>query len=264
MARNNSYRQKTGSGPHAGLVARTLAALVWSFLVLAFLLLISLALVAGYRWITTTPVLALHQVQVQGLQRLSRSEVVNQAELDRFHNLVDLSLWRVRQSLIQHPWIDSVSLQRHFPHTLRIQVEEKVPFFWRQQGERIFYADEHGELIAPVSTETFTSLPLLVCDPSQRRDQRDLSIVNKGWSQNDFPFGLQDVAWIRFQNNNQVQITLLDHSLKVILGRESLEENIRIFAPIWHDLKQRDELEHVERILILKGSAWVGYRSNIV
>jgi cell division protein FtsQ len=264
MARDNTYRHKTGSGPQVGLLARALAALVWSVLVLTFLLLISLALVAGYRWITTTPVLALHQVQVQGMQRLSRQEVVDQAELDRFHNLLDLSLWRVRQSLLQHPWIDSVSLQRHFPHTLRIQLEEKVPLFWRQQGERIFYADEHGELIVPVSTEAFTSLPLLVCDPSQRRDQRDLSIVNKGWSENLFPFGLQNVAWIRFQNNNQVQIALLDHNLKVVLGRESLEQNIRNFASIWHDLKRRDELEQVERILILKGTAWVGYRINIV
>jgi hypothetical protein len=88
--------------------------------------------------------------------------------------------------------------------------------------------------------------------------------VNKGWSENLFPFGLQNVAWIRFQNNNQVQIALLDYNLKVVLGRESLEQNIRNFASIWHDLKRRDELEQVERILILKGTAWVGYRSNIV
>jgi cell division protein FtsQ len=225
---------------------------------------ISLILVAGYRWVTTTELLVLQQVQVHGLQRLTQREVVAQAGLSRFHNLLDLSLWRVRQSLIDHPWIKSVAVYRYFPTGLRIEVKEEVPFFWRQQGERVFYADAHGEIIAPVEINSFTSLPLLVCNPDQRRDQRDLAIVTDGWNQNTFPFGLADVAWVRFVDNNRVQMMVSRQGVEVVLGRCNLKKNMGRLCSIWQDILQRDEMEQIVYINIFNGTGWVGYRSKVV
>ncbi|MBS3779765.1 MAG: FtsQ-type POTRA domain-containing protein [Desulfovermiculus sp.] len=266
MAKYNAYRHKRGSRWAAPLIllAKVLAALVWAFCVLALLVLVSLGLVAGYRWTTTTQVFVVQEVQVQGIQRLSRQEVVAQAGLERFHNLLDLSLWKIRRDLQKHPWIASVSLFRRFPHGLRIEVEEEIPFFWRQQGERIYYADEHGEVIAPVEVDSFTSLPLLDCDPNQLRDQRDLAIVRQGMEQQRFPFGLAAVAWIRFEDNNRVEIALTDHDVRVVLGREHLQANMQSLTFIWHEVQGQDELEGIVRIMVLEGTGWVGYRSELV
>jgi cell division protein FtsQ len=265
MAKGNAYRKKTSTGPSSvGLIARVLAALVWGLGIIILLLGISLILVAGYRWVTTTELLVLQQVQVHGLHRLTQQEVLAQAGLDRFHNLLDLSLWRVCQDLVDHPWIKSVAVYRHFPNGLRIEVEEEVPFFWRQQGERVYYADVHGETIAPVGLASFTSLPLLVCNPDQRRDQRDLAIVTNGWSQNTFPFGLSEVAWIRFADNNRVQMMLSNQGLEVVLGRSNLQRNMGTLCRVWQDLLQREEMEQIVYIYIFKGIGWVGYRSKVV
>jgi cell division protein FtsQ len=275
MAKANAYRKKKSTGPSSrkkkstgpssvGLIARALAALVWGLGIVILLLGISLILVAGYRWVTTTQLLVLQQVQVHGLHRLTRREVVAQAGLDRFHNLLDLSLWRVGQDLVDHPWIKSVAVYRNFPNGLRIEVEEEVPFFWRQQGERVFYADVHGEIIAPVEITSFTSLPLLVCNPDQRRDQRDLAIVTNGWSQNTFPFGLSEVAWIRFADNNRVQMMVSRQELEVVLGRSDLQRNMEALCRVWQDLLQRNEMEKTAYIYIFNGIGWVGYRSKVV
>jgi len=266
MAKHNAYRQTRGRGWAAPLImlAKALGAFLWGLSVLAFLVALSLALVAGYRWATTTQVFSVHEVQVHGVQRLSRQEVVTQAGLNRFDNLLDLSLWKIRRDLQEHPWIAAVALYRHFPHSLRIEVQEEIPYFWRQQGERIYYADKHGEIIAPVEVDSFTSLPLLVCDPNQLRDQRDLAIVSQGMEDNRFPFGLAKVAWIRFQDNNRVVIALTDRRIQVVLGREHLQANMQGLTCIWRDVRARNELEGIERIMVLEGTGWVGYRSEIV
>ncbi|MDZ7758917.1 MAG: FtsQ-type POTRA domain-containing protein [Desulfovermiculus sp.] len=266
MAKHNAYRHNRGSRWAAPLIllAKVLAGLVWGFCVLALLVAVSLGLVAGYRWATTTQVFDVHEVQVHGVQRLSRQEVVAQAGLDRFRNLLDLSLWKIRRDLQEHPWIESVALFRHFPHGLRIEVEEEIPFFWRQQGQRVYYADQHGEIIAPVQVDSFTSLPLLVCDPNQLRDQRDLAIVSRGMEHNRFPFGFAVIAWIRFQDNNRVEIALTDRDIRVVLGREHLQSNMRGLTSIWNDVRARDELEGIDRIMVLEGRGWVGYRSERV
>jgi cell division protein FtsQ len=264
MAKQNAYHNKRAQRKSVGLVPKALAFLVWSGCALAFVLGSSLLLIAGYRWVTSTEILALEKVEVRGVQRLTRREVLAQAHLDRFDNLLDLSLWKIRQSLMEDPWIKAVAVHRHFPHGLRIEVEEEVPFFWRQKEERIYYADKHGELIAPVDVASFTSLPLLVCNPDLRRDQRDLGIVTKKWSQNQIPFGLGEVSWIRFGTDNRLQIRLQNPALEVMLGRDNLQVNIGRLRFMWRDVQRRDELGMVAYILVFEGTGWVGYRSDVV
>ncbi len=264
MAKSNTYRHKTDMRPVARFVGKILAVCGWALCIVFLLLGISLTLVAGYRWATTTEIVAVHEVQVQGVQRLSRQEVVSQAGLHRFHNLLDISLWKIRRDVLDNPWIKSVTVVRSFPHTLRIHVEEEVPFFWRQKGERVYYADEHGEYVAPVRVASFTSLPLLVCDPNKRRDQRDLAIMTGKIVQSRFPFSMAEIAWIRLQDNNRLEIGLLDGDIQVVLGREQLEANVHGLIFIWQDLQRRKELEQIARILVVQGTGWVGYRSKIV
>ena len=262
MGSTNTYRRRTRlvsglawAGRMAALLARVVA-------VCAGVLVLSLALVAAYRWATSTSLFALRTVAVHGVQRVQQTEIVDLAGLKRFGNLLHLSLQQVKKGVVQHPWVKTVTVSREFPHTLHIRVRERVPVFWRIDGDRILYADRKGELIAPVQVQGFVSLPLLLCDPGKTRDAQDLALVQGKLERGPSPFSLAEVAWIRFQDNDRVVLALLTRDLRIVLGRRALPANLDGLCTIWRDVQDRGELHQVQRILVFAGTGWVGYRSE--
>jgi cell division septal protein FtsQ len=53
---------------------------------------------------------------------------------------MDLMASRIQR----HPWVQSVSVRREFPRTVKIGVRERVPFVYINQKKRFFIADDRG------------------------------------------------------------------------------------------------------------------------
>ncbi len=97
-----------------------------SLLVVA-LLGISFLLVSLYGYLLKSPYIKLGQVVITGVDEELKSQLMQMTNLDFEASLLAINLKEVKSALEKHPWIKSVVLEKHFPHTLMIKIEKEEP-----------------------------------------------------------------------------------------------------------------------------------------
>ncbi len=231
--------------------------LVKTSLMALFLAAVSLGLLAGYRWVTTTEHFAVDKVEVRGNRVLSDGDLRKMAGVARGMNIFAVNLGGVQRRLSRSGWIDSVLVRRSLPDTLLLQVDERQPVFWIKRGETIYFADEEGRAIAPVRAGNFLSLPFLLFRKGGGHPEDKLGILRSRLRDRSLPFTLAQLAWIRFYSGEIVEMHLMDRSLRLCLGGSALRKNLGSLAAVWRDLRERKELDRARRILVYQGRAWV-------
>jgi cell division protein FtsQ len=220
---------------------------------------VSVALLAGYHWMTHSDYFAVQDIEIEGNRRVQESEIASVAEVHRGRNTLDLSISRIESRLSRDPWLRSVSVRRVLPDKLRIRVRERTPCFIKAKGDRLYYADAAGRAIAPVQAEGFESLPQLSMPKKSERNKRTLEELLRLVSGGRLPFGSSQVAWIHLHSGEIVTIFLQDEALLIKLGTGNLQGNCRALGAVWSDLLERGELGSANRIAVYKRMAWVQY-----
>ncbi len=64
-------------------------------------------------------------------------------------NLVRLPLASVEQRLLEHPWVESVRLEKRLPDRLRVSLVERRPAALLRNGSELVFLDGDGRVIAP-------------------------------------------------------------------------------------------------------------------
>jgi cell division protein FtsQ len=79
------------------------------------------------RHLTTAPAFAVDQIEVSGLARLDRAELLEAAGLRLGLNVFARAPEEIRARLLRHPWILSAEVQRRLPSRIEIAVREREP-----------------------------------------------------------------------------------------------------------------------------------------
>lgn len=220
---------------------------------------VSVALLAGYHWMTHSDYFAVKRIEIEGNHRLDDAEIVSAAQVSPGRNSLELSISRMESRLTRDPWLRRVSVRRILPDRLRIRVRERTPCFIRVKGEQLFYADDAGRPIAPVKAGGFESLPQLSLEGESAQRRQILESLLRLFSRGGLPFRRSDVAWIRLHSGEMVSIFLQEEALRVKLEAEDLAGNSRALARVWADLQERGELGSASRIAVYNRMAWVQY-----
>jgi cell division protein FtsQ len=91
----------------------------------------------------------LQQIDIVGQRRLSRTEVIEAAELEYGVNLLTIDLTQTADRLKRHPWIRSAGVYRRLPGRLSIEIDERIPR-GVLAAERLYYVDDQGEAFSRV------------------------------------------------------------------------------------------------------------------
>jgi cell division protein FtsQ len=105
------------------------------------------AVVATGVWaVWFSSLLAVHDVEVSGTTTVSSAEVRRLSGIDDGTPLARVDLSRARQRVESLAQVRSVDVTRHWPHTVRITVHERVPVAVVSVGGRLRALDEDGVL----------------------------------------------------------------------------------------------------------------------
>lgn len=89
---------------------------------------VAAGLIFVYRWSTTSSYFALKEIDVTGINNLSYTEVMNQADIKNGMNSLALSLDVLEAKLLQNPWVAGVSVKRSLPDGITITIKEREPY----------------------------------------------------------------------------------------------------------------------------------------
>ncbi len=213
------------------------------------LLLLSLFIFAGYRayvYLLEDPWFRANEVEVEGIQKISRETVLSLIELEGMPSLFTLRLREVTKRLERHPWVEQVKVRKVFPNKISIRIEERKPIAILQL-EELYYIDAKGVIFSAVGDGDKFNYPFLtgLTRQSLEKDPLEtkrlimkalefLRIVNK-----EKAFPSEEISEIHMEKAFGLQYFTKDEGIEVRMGWENFGEKLRRLSIIWSDLQKR-------------------------
>lgn len=117
----------------------------------------------------TLPYFYIKTIQVEGTERLSEAEVLQQINLSPNTSIFNLNIQHLCEKIQSQPLIKKVILRKKLPSTLVVRVMERVPYALVGIGKEFWEVDEEGVVLG--SGKDQEELPLIKgIDPSQDKE----------------------------------------------------------------------------------------------
>jgi cell division septal protein FtsQ len=131
-------------------------------LALAMLLLVSAGLLLGsYVALAQGGTFAVQQAEIQGNVNLTALEILQAAGVGADSSLLTLPMRKVLEGLANVPLVEQATVQRVWPHTIRIQVVERRPYVQAVVEGQIHMLDNEMHPFAPVRSLQTVDLPVI-------------------------------------------------------------------------------------------------------
>jgi cell division protein FtsQ len=223
---------------------------------------ISIGLLYSYRWLTSSTLFSLENVEITGTHHLNQKQVLTLGGLTRGQNLLNQNISDIRRNLMANPWVAEATVKRVLPDTIRIAIREQSPAFWVRWSETLAYADAQGKIIDKIQAGAFYSLPLL-----EQEAGSDGSVVNKllvSFQARKLPFTLHEVAMVENLRTRMVRISLKEQGPEIILDANQADASCSSLCAVWKDLNARGEMKHISNIFALGSKVWVQFKEKEV
>lgn len=116
---------------------------------------------AARRYVHESPRFALKEVRVKGAHHRTTDEVIQRAGLSIGTNVFAVELEDARGRLALDPWLHTISLSRHLPGTIAIEVTEREPAAMVVVGDTTYLATREGEIFKRLELGDPVDLPVV-------------------------------------------------------------------------------------------------------
>ena len=127
---------------------------------LAALLATSFLFILVHDVITQCDYFRAQNLKIEGMQRLTAKQIVQQARVSKGVNVMAVNLSMVRKRLKAHPWIAEAEVRREIPSGLYIRIKEHVPLAIVDL-DRKYIINEHGQVFKEWTASDPDTLPLV-------------------------------------------------------------------------------------------------------
>jgi cell division protein FtsQ len=132
----------------------------WGSLLLVGSVAISLLFVSLYNDLLRSSYIRLEHVVLTGVDDNLKAKLLEMAKLNFNTSLLAIDLNEIKRNLEQDPWVKSVDLEKHFPHTLMIRAEKEDP--WAIVAmEKLYYMNEQGQIFKALDPDDETDFPVI-------------------------------------------------------------------------------------------------------
>ena len=132
----------------------------------------------GWKWAHTARQFALSEVKVSGQSEATDVELVRLGGLLLGQNLVAMDTRAMERSISTHPWVKSVSVTRHFPSHLSIDVVEHRAIATLNLGE-LYLVNEEAAPFKRIKPGDSVDLPLVTgLDRDALTERRDDALIS--------------------------------------------------------------------------------------
>ena len=127
-------------------------------------------------------------------------------------NLIAIDLVRLNKRLSEHPWVQTVSIQRIFPQGLEFELIERVPYA-RIKKDQTYLMDNSGFILSP-EKPGYGNLPLIILNDSKEQGVSNRELLKSLKIMDDF-------NQLSFFKNNPLEVVELAGPSRVVFkGRK--------------------------------------------
>ncbi len=129
-------------------------------MLMVVLIAVSAIFMVGYAAVTQSDYFCTQSIRIQGHSRLTRDDILSQAQIQTGDNLLAVNLRQVRKRLLAHPWIGTARVAREIPGTIYIYVTEHTPLAVVDLGRK-FMVNTRGRIFKEFSKDDPQDIPLV-------------------------------------------------------------------------------------------------------
>lgn len=122
--------------------------------------------------------LEIRDVEVEGIHRVTKPEIVERLALKPGMGLHQVSTSFLAERVRAHAWVKEATVERRPPHLLHITVLERTPAAIIRAGADHWLSDEGGHLLAKLGKQDDQALPLLIGLEAQSLQQGEARVRN--------------------------------------------------------------------------------------
>ncbi|MCR5814349.1 MAG: FtsQ-type POTRA domain-containing protein [Desulfovibrio sp.] len=231
------------------------------FCALISLLIVALGIGKIFVWLydvaVTSDFFTTRVIEVSGNVRLPRDVVLDYAGIHEGENSLAVNIASVEQNLRRTPWVESVSVKRLLPDKFAIRIHERMPSFWVHKDGVLYYATEEGEIIAPVESSNFLSLPALSVEAGADGLRQYLSRFKESVRTGDLPVDVSQISQITLSLSKGLELFLEDRELWLSFDPREWEKNVLRIKRVFADLIKRREMKNVREMRVVDGNVWL-------
>lgn len=137
---------------------------------------VAAAATVGVRYTFYAPSMLLvkpDQIEVTGNHIVQREDVLKLFVRDRNRGVVRIPLDQRRREIEELPWVEEASVQRILPNHVRVEVSERTPIAFFQNGSELTLIDAHGVLLDRPEGEDFHFPVVTGLSESMPREERE-------------------------------------------------------------------------------------------
>jgi cell division protein FtsQ len=265
-ANRNRYRgakkaKKTTRKRNLGPAVRSFFAALWrttkmvtaSVLIISLLGGVSVGLVMGYHYVVNAQYFMVRKVVLNGLDRISRDEVLKATELDKPANILALNLADMAGHVETLPWVRTVTVSRKLPDTILVNIVERRPRVLVSM-DALYYLDETGTPFKKVDPKDNPELPIVTgftrADLIDRREHtmNDLlevfDLLDALAERND-RFRVGNISEINFDAVRGLSLFTRNDKVQVKIGRGDYRQKLRRLGRVLAHLKIKGQADGV-------------------
>ncbi len=219
----------------------------------AMLLAVLLSLV--YRGLAHGTFFQVTEIDIEGVNRLSKEKVLELSGVDIHSNLVALSGRKIRARVADNAWVASAEVKRHWPNRLEIRVREKSPVAILNRDGQLFYLDRQGLAFAPVLPPDDLDYPVIsgavkkVADDQTEQEVMAEALKFLGYAGGGNPnLPAQNISEIDVGDPGDLVLYLMSRPFPIRLGRGEMKSKYERVARVLSGLYKRQEFGEIAYI----------------
>lgn len=195
-------------------------------------------------------------IQITGNQHVSRAQIMRVMGGDIGRNVFFIPLDERKQKLEEIPWVESATVMRFLPNHLRIDIRERVPVAFVQNGGHAELIDASGVFMEmpknssaadwefPVITGMSDNEPLSTRAPRMKKYQKLIAELDSSGAKYSRDLDEVDVS---DPDDVKISVRVNNHPISLDLGTENFLENYTVFkAHVEEWLQQYQNLKSVD------------------
>lgn len=219
-----------------------------------------------YGFIGKTTFLRIEKIEVTGIKKLTRDEILSAASVKLNDDLLGVRLTRMGEQLTKNPWVASVRVRRTFPHSLFIDVQERQPVGVVSMGY-LYYLDTGGDIFKPLQEGDSLDFPVitglteddLIRDPAGTKETlKGILAILQQLKKERAGIALADISELHYDKGFGYTLFTMNRGLPVRLGMEGFNDKLdrlsRVYAQLQPQIPSIEyiDLDYNDRIIVKK------------
>ena len=250
--RNNRSAQKSVDGKKIfSGIFRFFKFVFSGVFIITILGVVSAGLVLGYYYTIHSEYFMVKKVVLNGLNKVSRQEVLNRTGLSSQSNILALQLREIGLTIKSMPWVEDVKLTRKMPDTIVIDIKEHRPRSLVNL-DGLFYINDSGQPFKRVDAKEKPGLPIITGFSKEdflkredftRKDLTEVFALLDVLAERNDRFRLDNISEVNFDPARGISIFTRNDNLQVKIGLGDYRAKMRRLGRVLAHLKIKGQAE---------------------